>query len=161
MLLLVMGVAGVGKTTVGTELARQLGWTFLDADDDQPPDNVDQMRAGIALTDAERAPWLAAVRARVQRHLARGENVVLACSALKQAYRDYLTTGAGRAVVVQLAAPEAILRTRLSARRNHFMPRTLLHSQLEALEPPTDAIVIDSAMPVGDVVATIRAALGI
>ena len=161
MLLLVMGVAGVGKTTVGTALAHQLGWTFLDADDDQPPENVDRMRAGIALTDADRAPWLAAVRARVRLHLERGENVVLACSALKQEYRDYLTRVADRSTVVMLAAPEPLVRSRLRARRAHYMSADLLHSQYDALEPPADALVVNAAAPVADVVATIRARLGV
>lgn len=135
--LVVMGVAGVGKTTVGRALADQLGWDFLDADDLHPPANVAKMARGEGLTDADRAPWLEAVRALIGARLAEGVPAVLACSALKQRYRRALAAGDARVRFVWLDAPAEVIAERLVARRGHFAGDALLPGQLDALEPPS------------------------
>ena len=159
MMILLMGVSGAGKTTVGRELARQLGWTFLDADDDHPVTNREKMRSGVPLLDEDRVPWLAAVRARVRVHLDAGENVVLACSGLREAHRRYLAEVDRDVAQVLLTAPEDVLRSRMTERTGHYMPAILLESQLQALEMPPDATIVDGARPVNEVVSTIRDAL--
>ena len=156
MIVLVMGVAGVGKTTIGEPLARALGWRFLDADDYHPPENVAKMKAGIALQDADRWPWLG----RLNRELEELENAVLACSALKETYRERLAQGIPDFTVVYLHASPALIRARLESRQHRYMPATLLDSQLATLEPPADAIAIDVAGTPQDCVATILARLG-
>jgi gluconokinase len=146
MVIVLMGVSGSGKTTIGKILAEQLGWTFLEGDDFHPPANVAKMRAGVPLTDADRAPWLAALRERVDAACERGENVVLACSALKHAYRDYLEKHEPECVqYVYLHGSEELIRQRLAARKGHFMNPGLLHSQFETLEPPADALRVEVA----------------
>ncbi len=157
--IVVMGVSGCGKSTVGTRLAQQLGATFLDADDFQPPANVRRMRAGIALTDAERTPWLDALAARLAAAGSADESVVLACSALKRSHRDALRRGAPALTLVHLTGSPALLAERIGARPGHYMPPTLLPSQLATLEPPADdehAITLDVAAATGDLVAEIR-----
>ena len=146
----VMGVAGCGKSTVGTQLARALGASFIDADDFHPPANVALMAAGIALTDADRAAWLEALAVRLAASRAHGERLVLACSALKRSYRDTLRQGAPDLALVYLAGTPALLAERLAARQGHYMPATLLPSQLATLEPPApdeQGITLDVAMP--------------
>jgi gluconokinase len=149
MVIVLMGVSGSGKTTVGKILADRLGWTFVEGDDFHPPANVAKLRAGEPLTDADRAPWLADLRERVDAACARGENVVLACSALRHAYRDYLEKHEPECVhYVYLHGSEELIRQRLAARKGHFLNPTLLHSQFETLEPPTDALRVEvSAAP--------------
>jgi gluconokinase len=154
--IVVMGVSGCGKSTVGTRLAQRLGATFLDADDFHPPGNVERMRQGIALTDAERAPWLDALAARLA---AADESVVLACSALKRSYRDALRKGAPALTLVHLTGSPALLAERIGARPGHYMPPTLLPSQLATLEPPgadEHAITLDVAATTEALVADIR-----
>jgi gluconokinase len=154
--IVVMGVSGCGKSTVGTRLAQRLGATFLDADDFHPPANVERMRQGIALTDAERAPWLDALAARLA---AADESVVLACSALKRSYRDALRKGAPALTLVHLTGSPALLAERIGARPGHYMPPTLLPSQLATLEPPgadEHAITLDVAATTEALVADIR-----
>jgi gluconokinase len=144
MIVVLMGVSGSGKSTVGKVLAERLGWTFLEGDDFHPPANVAKMRAGVPLTDADRAPWLADLRERIDAACERGENLVLACSALKHAYRDYLEKHEPECVqYVYLHGSEELIRQRLAVRKGHFMPPGLLHSQFEALEPPTDALRVE------------------
>lgn len=133
---LLMGVAGCGKSTVGSQLARAMGASFLDADDFHPPANVARMAAGIALTDADRAAWLDALAERLATGRARGERLVLACSALKRSYRDTLRRGAPDLALVHLTGTPALLAERLAARQGHYMPATLLPSQLATLQPP-------------------------
>jgi gluconokinase len=143
-----MGVAGCGKSTVGTQLARALEARFLDADDFHPAANVARMAAGIALTDADRAVWLEALAQRLAAGRASGERLVLACSALKRSYRDTLRQGAPDLALVHLAGTPALLAARLAARQGHYMPATLLPSQLATLEPPTpdeEGITLDIA----------------
>lgn len=138
-----MGVVGAGKTTVGTLLAHKLGWKFADADDFHPPANVEKISHGIALDDDDRAPWLAALRNALHEWEQRGENAVLACSALKRKYRDELRSRDVRFVYLQ--GPYALIRDRLHARRGHFATESILKSQFEDLEVPVDAILVNVA----------------
>lgn len=131
-----MGVAGCGKSTVGAQLAQTCGAIFLDADDFHPAANVARMAAGVALTDADRAAWLDALAQRLALGRARDERLVLACSALKRSYRDTLRQGAPDLTLVHLTGTPALLAERLAARQGHYMPATLLPSQLATLEPP-------------------------
>jgi len=155
MIVLVMGVAGVGKTTIGEALARSLGWRFVDADDFHPPQNVAKMKAGIPLEDADRWPWLA----RLNKVLREEENAVLACSALKESYRQRLAQGIAHFTVVYLHGSFALIRERMEGRRHRYMPAALLESQFAALEPPADAIAVDVAATTDECVTAILARL--
>ncbi len=162
MIIVLMGVSGSGKTTVGKALARKLGWTFVDADDFHPPANVAKMHRGEPLTDEDRKPWLAAIHQHLLEAASRGVNVVLACSALKHAYRDYLQhEEPERIYFVYLQGSEELIRQRLAGRKGHFMNPNLLHSQFETLEPPENAIVVDIAPPPDEIAANIRRKLGL
>ena len=143
----VMGVSGCGKTVVGSNLAQRLGARFIDADDLHPPANVEKMRAGVPLEDADRAPWLALLNAKLREAVAAGDPVGLACSALKQRYRDALAAGVPGLRFVHLAGSRELIAARLAARQHRYMPASLLDSQFATLEPPADAIVIDAALP--------------
>jgi gluconokinase len=157
-----MGVSGSGKTTVGQILASQLGWTFADADDFHPAANVEKMHRGIPLNDADRLPWLDAVRHRLQEAEARHENIVLACSALMHSYQHYLAEFAPAAVhYVYLIGSEELIRQRLAERKGHFMNPQLLHSQFEALEAPEHAVQVDIAPPPAAIAVEIRQKLGL
>ena len=157
----VMGVSGCGKTAVGSLLAQRLGARFIDADDLHPPDNVEKMRAGIPLDDADRAPWLRLLNARLREVTAAGEPVVLACSALKQRYRDTLAAGVPGLRFVHLAGSRELIAARLAARQHRYMPTTLLDSQFATLEPPAEAVVVDVALPLEAAVeAAVRALVG-
>jgi gluconokinase len=160
MVIVVMGVAGSGKTTVGQLLAEQLGWPFFDADDFHPSENVEKMRHGIGLTDADREPWLDALAARIRALVAAGESAVLACSALKEAYRDRLAVDPAVRFVHLTGAPE-LLRKRLEDRKGHYAHADLLASQLAALEPPAGVPTFDVAPTPDVIVAEIRQRLGI
>ncbi len=139
----VMGVSGSGKSTIGTLLAARLGCPFYDADDFHPPENIRKMSAGIPLTDEDRRPWLAAMGARAAELLAAGRTAVMACSALKESYRRIISP-TGRGVrFIYLKGDARLIGQRLAARKGHFMPASLLQSQMEALEEPADAIVVD------------------
>lgn len=158
---LLMGVAGSGKTTIGRLLAAALGWRFVDADDFHPPANLAKMSAGVALDDADRAPWLAALRAHIDARLAEGTDLVVACSALKQAYRDALIADPRRVKLVYLCGTRELLRERLAARAGHFMKPAMLDGQLDALEPPADALAVDISIPPEKIIARIRDACGL
>jgi gluconokinase len=161
MVVVVMGVSGSGKTTVGEALAAELGWDFYDADDFHPAANKEKMHAGIPLTDEDRWPWLAAIRREIERALVDGRGAVVACSALKASYRAALAGGLGsRVVFVLLDGPRQVLEERLDARTDHFMNPALLQSQIDTLERPEDAIVVDISLPTAAQVAAIRSALG-
>jgi gluconokinase len=161
VIVILMGPAGSGKTTVGTALARRLGWPFLDADDLHTSDNIATMRDGIGLTDSDRGPWLARVNAHV-RDMARVHgNGVLACSALRGTYRDIIAKGVPDVRWVRLEADAPLLTERLRARTGHFAGAALVPGQLAALEPPEDAVTVSAAAPVEAIVDQIRAALGI
>ena len=162
MILVLMGVSGSGKSTVGKILAGQLGWTFVDADDFHPPANVEKLHRGIPLTDADRLPWLDALGHRIGEAKGRGENVVLACSALKHSYQHYLARYAAESVhYVLLVGSEELIRRRLAERKGHFMNPRLLHSQFETLEAPEQALSIDIGPPPETVANDIRKKLGI
>src|SRR5271154_2729799 len=155
MVVVLMGVAGSGKTTVGKLLASQLGWEFADGDDYHSAANVEKMRSGIPLTDADRAPWLETLRALINGWIAAGTNAVLACSALKELYRETLQVGPEVRLVYLKGTPE-LLRQRLHARTGHYMTEGMLQSQLAALEEPENAVVVGVDQPPAEIVAAIR-----
>lgn len=134
--LVVMGVSGCGKSTVGQALAQRLGLHFVEGDELHSPQNVARMAAGIALTDADRHDWLQAVAQQLANATAASRGVVVSCSALKRRYRDLLRAAAPDLQLVYLHGPRELLAQRLAARRGHYMPPSLLLSQLETLEPP-------------------------
>lgn len=138
-----MGVTGVGKTTVGKFLAEKTGWPLYDADDYHSAANVEKMRAGIPLTDEDRWPWLDRLNALLRTADAKNESAILACSALKQRYRDRLQQGLRDVRWVHLKGDMALIRSRLEQRKGHYMNPALLQSQFDALEPPVDALIID------------------
>jgi gluconokinase len=157
-----MGVSGSGKTTIGKIVARDLGSTFVDADDFHPAANVEKMRRGIPLNDNDRLPWLDAVRQRLMQAMDSRENIVLACSALKHAYQHYLAQYACESIhYVWLVGSEELIRGRLAKRKGHFMNPNLLHSQFEALEPPEGALEVDIGSPPETVADTIREKLAL
>ena len=162
MIVLLMGVAGAGKTAVGERLAARLGWAFLDGDDLQPGANLRKMAAGEPLDDADRRPWLAALAEILARHERDGTHVVVACSALKESYRRELLAAAPSARLVYLRGERALLEERLGRREGHFFPAGLLASQLATLEEPPHgtAIVVEVDAPLEGVVDRVVAALG-
>jgi gluconokinase len=136
VILIVAGVAGCGKSTVGALLAGRLRWTFADADSFHSEANVAKMRSGIPLTEEDRAPWLHVVAGWIDAEIAAGRSAVLACSALKRSYRDALLSGRPQVRMIFLQVDRDVLASRLTARPGHFFPRKLMESQLEILEPP-------------------------
>lgn len=161
LVLLIMGVAGSGKTTIGETLARELGWSFRDADDFHPPENVRKMSAGIPLDDRDREPWLAAIHAHVERTLARGESGIVTCSALKERYRQRITGARPDVQLVHLVGDFQLIHQRMASRTDHFMKPEMLRSQFETLEPPAEALVIDVRQTPARIVAEIRRNLGL
>jgi gluconokinase len=161
MVVILMGVAGSGKTTIGKRLAAEIGWPFYDGDDFHPPANVDKMRQGMPLTDDDRASWLAALRRVIDDVLAAKQSAVIACSALKQVYRDQLAGSRPEVQIVYLQGSYDLIRRRLLERRGHFMPVGLLASQFETLEEPQEALTVNIAAEPGVIVAHIRQALKI
>jgi carbohydrate kinase (thermoresistant glucokinase family) len=158
MIVVVMGVSGCGKSTVGAALAQSLGWPFLDADDFHPPENVAKMAAGTPLTDDDRWPWLDRTVDALRGALATHGNAVLACSALRKAYRARLAR-AGAIRFVHLRGNQATIAARLATRQHRYMPATLLASQFATLEAPDDAIEVDIRSSVDAQVTQIIAAL--
>jgi len=161
--IVVMGVAGAGKTTTGRALADALGWQFYDADEFHTREHIEKMSHGHPLTDDDRRPWLEALCALVAGVIQRNDHAVLACSALKQWYRDAVVpknADSGAVRFVHLDVPVAELRRRLETRHHYFKPE-LLDSQLATLETPRDALIVDGTRPVEDIVATVRAALNV
>lgn len=161
MVILIMGVAGSGKTTVGLELASALGWRFRDADDFHPPENIAKMSAGLPLSDADRAPWLAAIRAHITALLGRSESGIVTCSALKESYRAAAIPDADRVKLVHLKGDYSLILDRMNRREGHFMKPEMLKSQFETLEPPASALEINIAQSPAAIVAAIRQALAI
>jgi gluconokinase len=160
MIVVLMGVSGAGKTTIGKALAASLGCDFLDGDDWHPPASVAKMAAGQPLDDDDRWPWLERLNAELRSREARGESAVLACSALKERYRERLTSGLAKVELVFLEGSFELIRERLAARQHRYMPPALLQSQFVALEPPEQAIRIDVALAPEQCVALISASLG-
>ena len=161
MIIVIMGVAGAGKSTVGQLLATELRCEFLDGDSLHSAASIEKMTHGIPLTDADRAPWLAAIHARIVESFQRGEDLVVACSTLKQRYRDTLDRGVA-IIWVYLKGSEEVIRARLQGRQHHFMKAQMLASQFADLEEPADAIVIDvavaPAVAVGEIVSAVSPA---
>lgn len=158
--LVVMGTAGAGKTAVGTAVAAALGVRFIEGDAFHPAANREKMAAGVPLTDDDRAGWLQALAAELRAARAAGQGVVLACSALRRTYRDVLRGGDDRVRFVFLDASRTVLEDRMAARTGHFMPVSLLDSQLATLEPPAadeGALHVDATKPLGAVVADVLA----
>ena len=160
MIVIVMGVVGVGKTTVGSLLAQELGWQFVDADTFHPAANVDKISRGIPLTDADRKPWLEALRKAITDWIAQRRNVVLACSALKQSYRTQLAVGP-EVRFVYLKGSYELIEQRLRERHGHFATREILASQFAILEEPSDGIAIDVSGTPAQIVADIRRQLAL
>jgi gluconokinase len=159
MIAILMGVAGSGKTTVGRLLAETEGWPFFDADDFHTPENKEKMRRGVGLTDADRGPWLDALRAKIDELIAAKRSAVLACSALKQGYRERLDAGPD-VRFVHLKGSYELLASRLGARAGHYAGPSLLKSQFEALEEP-DLPAVDAALSPQEMLAATRRVLGL
>lgn len=160
MILIVMGVVGAGKTTIGRLLAAQLSWNFLDADDFHPAANKERIRQGIPLTEDDRRPWLARLRKEILEWIARHQNAVLACSALKGTYRQILQAGP-EVRLVYLKGNAQLISERLRLRHGHFADAQILASQFADLEEPDDAITVDIGPAPQEIVAEIRQRLGI
>lgn len=169
MIILLMGVSGSGKTTIGLLLADSLNWEFRDADAFHSPENIEKMRHGIPLNDLDRMPWLLALQTAIAQWLQEDKNVVLACSALRDSYRQFLVLDSDRSAnakgdrvkTVYLKSSFEIIQKRLQERHNHFMSEKLLKSQFDVLEEPDNAIPINISEPPQVIVQNIRTALGI
>lgn len=153
-----MGVQGAGKTTIGSLLARELSFEFADADDFHSAVNIEKMRQGIPLTDADREPWLSALHHAIAQWLTDKRNVVLACSALKDSYRDRLLVSS-EVKLVYLKASWGVILSRLKLRSGHYAGENLLHSQFADLEEPTNALIVDASLRPGQIVGEILDAL--
>ncbi|WP_414575015.1 gluconokinase [Anabaena sp. CCY 9402-a] len=160
MIVLIMGVAGSGKTTIGKLLAESLGWEFQDADDFHSPENIEKMRLGIPLDDADRIPWLQDIRNAIAQWLQENRNVVLACSALKASYRQFLVGDRDDIKVVYLKGSDEIIQKRLQERQSHFMSEKLLNSQFNTIEEPNNAIYIDISQPPEEIVNFLKTTFG-
>jgi len=161
MIVIVAGVSGSGKSTVGALLAGRLGWPFADGDEFHPAANVEKMRAGVPLTDEDRRPWLRAIAAWMDERIASGEQAVVTCSALKRSYRDLLLAGRPQARMVFLAPDREMLARRLAARHGHFFPEQLLGSQFADLEPLAPDERVLTVVPAGGPDATVASIIAV
>ncbi len=155
MIILVMGVSGSGKTTVGEKLAESLGYKFADADDFHPQENIDKMQNGIALSDTDRVPWLQKIQDVIKQRLSENTNIVITCSALKESYRQMLLIDSESVKLVYLKGSFELIHKRLKERLNHFMSEKLLKSQFDILEEPSDAITVEISESLEDIVRNI------
>jgi gluconokinase len=160
MVVILMGVTGSGKTTVGKLLSKDLGWRYFDADDFHPPANVEKMRMGVPLDDADRTPWLETLRKLIRNCLDQSENAVLACSALKESYRSFLLIDES-VRLIYLKGDYGLIQERLSKRRGHYMNPKLLDSQFDTLEEPEGDVQIDVSSSPDEIVKIIRSHLGL
>jgi len=161
MIVILMGVAGSGKTTIGALLAADLGWPFYDGDDFHPPENIDKMREGRPLMDEDRFAWLSALRQLIDRLLRERTSAIITCSALKEAYREQLQGKDEGVRFVYLKGSYELIHQRIATRRNHFMKADLLASQYDALEEPTGALTVDAAATPEAIVAKVRKSLAV
>jgi gluconokinase len=161
MVIVLMGVAGVGKTTIGRRLSTRLGWSFYEGDDFHPSENVEKMQQGIPLTDEDREPWLRALRHLIRRLLSDDENAVLACSALKEEYRARLMRGREEVRFIYLTGAYDLIRERLRAREGHYAGAELLNSQFSALEEPAGVVTVEVSRSPDEVVEEIIARLNL
>jgi len=154
MIIVIMGVTASGKTTIGTRASKRFGWPFYDADEFHPPANIAKMSRGEPLTDEDREPWLQALHDKMAEEERAGHSAIFACSALKARYRQVLRDGLKKVWFVFLKGDPDVLQARLDHRKGHFMPRTMLPSQIAALEEPEpgDALILDAAKPPNDLV---------
>jgi gluconokinase len=157
MIIVIMGVTASGKTTIGTRASKRFGWPFYDADEFHPPANIAKMSRGEPLTDADREPWLQALHDKMAEEERAGRSAIFACSALKSRYRDVLRQGLSAVRFVFLKGDPDVLQARLDHRKGHFMPRTMLPSQMAALEEPEpgEALELDAAKPPNELVDAI------
>jgi len=163
VILIIFGVSGAGKTTLGKLLARELGWSFIEADDFHPAANIEKMRSGHPLTDKDRWPWLEQLRQQIERSFSAGENAVLACSALKRAYRDRLRVS-DEVKFVFLSGDYALVEKQLRSRHGHFMNAALLQSQFDDLEEPKadeNVLTIELGRTPEEIVESIKAKLNL
>jgi len=161
---IVMGVSGSGKTTVAELIARRLGWPFMEGDRLHPEANVEKMRQGVPLTDADRAPWLDRIGEELKRWAAEGQSGVLTCSALKRAYRDRIRAARPDVRLVYVKGSEALIQSRVAARHHEYMPASLLRSQFEALEEPAPdegVVTVEAAWSPEEEAAAAIAGLGL
>jgi gluconokinase len=156
---ILMGVAGSGKTAVGLQVAKKLDWIFLDADNFHPPANIEKMKHGIPLNDEDRAPWLQRLHDELQQQMTDGHSVILACSALKESYRTVLRDETTPPTFVYLDVDLETIRDRLQHRTAHFFPKELMESQFAALEKPKDAVIVDARKSLDEVVNQVIQAL--
>lgn len=160
MVIILMGVTGSGKTTIGRLLSKELGWKYYDADDFHPRANVEKMSSGIPLNDDDRRPWLEALSDLIRHCLERGENAVLACSALKESYRKFLLVDE-KVKLIYLKGDRDLIQKRLNARRGHYMNPALLDSQFEALEEPKRDWNVDVSLSPDEIIKAIKSYLRI
>ncbi|MGA7932930.1 MAG: gluconokinase [Kovacikia sp.] len=160
-IILITGVSGSGKTTIGERLAEALGWQFWDGDDFHPVQNIEKMRRGIPLTDRDRAPWLLAMQRAIHSWIETHTPVVMACSALKSSYRQILYQPSDPVYLIYLKGSFELIQQRLNQRQGHYMKADLLKSQFAALEEPENALIIDISQPPALITTQIRSALGL
>ena len=153
--IILMGVSGCGKTSVGINLSKKLGWTFVDGDDFHPKENVAKMSAGQPLTDQDRLPWLKTLHDLLMDHLQKGKSLILACSALKEEYRQVLSSGMSNVVFVHLRGDFDLIHARMRARGEHYMKAEMLRSQFASLEPPKNGIIVGVDQSFGEITAQI------